>query len=430
MQPKPKLGHHFQFLFSRLLERGADPQDEPGVRLQKRLLCGASALVIVATTLWGVIYLVFHEPVAGAISLGYAAVTLVGLLLFDLRRAYMRYLSTQLLMGLLLPFLQMVALGGFNNSGAVILWSIISAMGALFFYDFRQAIRWWLAYFTLLIFTGLMQPFVRAHNNLPPDVISAFFVMNISGVSVIVLSMLSYFIRQKDEAYRLLHIEQEKGEALLLNILPRKIADILKNDERTIADAFEGASVLFADLVGFTPLTAEQPPVVVVNLLNEIFTQFDYLVEKYQVEKIRTIGDNYMVASGVPSPRSDHAQALACLALDMSAYLRQRPSFNGRRVEFRIGINSGPVIGGVIGRRKFVYDVWGDAVNIASRMESQGLAGRVQIAEATYQLIAAEFECEPRGPIPVKGRGEMNTYLLVRRKTQAEAWSAELNPKK
>jgi guanylate cyclase len=409
-----------QAWLSRLLERGADPSDLPEVRLQKRLINGASALVVIATVIWGTIFFAYHETVAGAVSIGYVAVTLSTLIFFDLRRQYRQYLFLQLLMGLLLPFAQMVALGGFKNSGAIILWSMISAMSALFFYETHLVIRWWLAYFILLIISGLLQPLLRPTNNLPGPVITAFFVMNIAGVSAIALSMLNYFIRQEREAYRLLHIEEVKSEDLLLNILPREIAAVLKNETRTIADAFDGASLLFADLVGFTPLTAELPPVVVVNLLNEIFSEFDEMVEKYRLEKIRTIGDNYMVASGVPTPRSDHAEALACLALDMRDYLSRRPSINGHEVRFRIGINSGPVIGGVIGRRKFVYDVWGDAVNIASRMESQGLAGRIQIAQATFDLIQGGFVCEPRGTIPVKGRGEMKTYLLIGKKDQPQ----------
>jgi guanylate cyclase len=169
---------------------------------------------------------------------------------------------------------------------------------------------------------------------------------------------------------------------------------------------------LFADLVGFTPLTAKMAPIEMVNLLNQIFSAFDELVEKYDLEKIRTIGDSYMVAAGVPRPRADHAQALARMALEMQAYICSLPMVYERAVEFRIGINSGPVVGGVIGRKKFVYDIWGDAVNIASRMESQGEAGKVQITQTTYELVKDEFLCEWRGMIEVKGRGAMGAWFL------------------
>ncbi|HEY3474261.1 MAG TPA: adenylate/guanylate cyclase domain-containing protein, partial [Anaerolineales bacterium] len=190
-------------------------------------------------------------------------------------------------------------------------------------------------------------------------------------------------------------------------MLPKEIAPILKNESRTIADHYADASVLFADMVGFTPLSAQLAPVEVVELLNEAFSFFDSLLDKYDVEKIRTIGDSYMAAAGVPRRRTDHAQALVCMALEMRDYIATHSFRNGQRITFRIGINSGSVIGGVIGKRKFVYDVWGDAVNIASRMESHGLGGAVQITRATYELIKDDFICEPRGTVHVKGKGDM-----------------------
>jgi adenylate cyclase len=198
-----------------------------------------------------------------------------------------------------------------------------------------------------------------------------------------------------------------------LNILPREIAAILKNESRTIADQYDEASVLFADMVGFTPLSAELPPVEIVELLNEAFSFFDSLLDKYGVEKIRTIGDSYMVASGVPKGRSDHAQALVCMGLEMRDFIARHTFRNGRKVGFRIGINSGSMIAGVIGTRKFVYDVWGDAVNVASRMESHGMGGMIQITRATYELIKDEFICEPRGTVQVKGKGEMEVWLVL-----------------
>jgi guanylate cyclase len=237
--------------------------------------------------------------------------------------------------------------------------------------------------------------------------------LNIGTVSAIAIFLLAYFVGEKNRLFTLLRGEQAKSESLLLNILPKEIAAILKNESRTIADHYTEASVLFADMVGFTPLSATLPPVEMVELLNEAFSFFDLLLDKYDVEKIRTIGDSYMVASGVPRRRTDHAQALVCMALEMRDFIATHTFHNGQRVDFRIGINSGPVIGGVIGKRKFVYDVWGDAVNVASRMESHGLGGAVQITQATYELIKDEFICEPRGTVNVKGKGEMDVWLVV-----------------
>jgi class 3 adenylate cyclase len=180
----------------------------------------------------------------------------------------------------------------------------------------------------------------------------------------------------------------------------------LKQRGETTARRFDSISVLFADIVGFTPMSAQMDPEEMVGRLNEVFTFFDALAERYGCEKIRTIGDNYMVACGVPVPREDHAKALAAMALEMIAYAEDGP------LSFRIGINSGPAVAGVIGTKKFQYDVWGDTVNTASRMESHGEPGRIQISEATNTLIENRYATTPRGPIEVKGKGILNTWWL------------------
>jgi len=221
-----------------------------------------------------------------------------------------------------------------------------------------------------------------------------------------------------------LEAEQAKSEALLHEMLPAGIVARLKSGEDLIAERYASVSVLFADLVGFTPLTAELKPAEIVELLMETFSHFDSLIGKYGVEKIRTIGDNYMVASGLPDPRPDHAHALASMALDISAYIRGRPPYRNHRVDFRIGLNSGPVIAGVIGHRKYQYDLWGDTVNTASRMESGGTPGKIQITRETYELICDDFDCEPRGTVMVKGKGELETWYLVGHRPAAPAPSA------
>jgi guanylate cyclase len=182
---------------------------------------------------------------------------------------------------------------------------------------------------------------------------------------------------------------------------------------------------MFADMVGFTPLSAELEPAEMVELLNEAFSFFDSLLDQYDVEKIRTIGDSYMVTSGVPRRRIDHAQALVRMALEMRDYVATHMFKCGRKVNFRIGINSGSVIAGVIGSRKFVYDVWGDAVNVASRMESHGLGGAIQVTRTTYELIKDEFVCEPRGSVMVKGKGEMEVWFVTAAKNKAALSGSE-----
>jgi class 3 adenylate cyclase/HAMP domain-containing protein len=217
-----------------------------------------------------------------------------------------------------------------------------------------------------------------------------------------------------------LSLEKEKSEQLLLNILPRSIADRLKEDHSAIASAIDEVTILFADIVGFTPLASYLSPIELVNLLNEIFSQFDALAEKHGLEKIKTIGDAYMVVGGLPIPRPDHAEAIARMALDMQTTISKFQSEHHKDFRIRIGINTGPVVAGVIGIKKFIYDLWGDTVNVASRMESHGEPGEIQITQATYEHLEKTnlFIFAPRGKITIKGKGEMTTYWLKGKKSE------------
>lgn len=214
---------------------------------------------------------------------------------------------------------------------------------------------------------------------------------------------------------RKLEIEQQTSEKLLLNILPKAIADRLKKGEQTIADSFSEVTVLFSDLVGFTELSTTIEPCQLVEKLNQIFLAFDKLTEKHQLEKIKTIGDAYMLVGGLPTPRPDHVEAVANMALEMLTTINKINQQANAHFQIRIGFHTGPVVAGIIGKNKFNYDLWGDTVNIASRMESQGLSGHVQVSEATYQRLKDKFVFERRGPIEIKGKGTMVTYLLHRK---------------
>jgi class 3 adenylate cyclase len=213
--------------------------------------------------------------------------------------------------------------------------------------------------------------------------------------------------------------EREKTEHLLLNILPESIAKRLKQKEVTIADSFEEVTVLFGDIVGFTKLSSQISPRELVGLLNEIFSRFDRLVEQYGLEKIKTIGDSYMVVGGLPLIRADHAEAIANFALDMQQELETFNAERGQAFRMRIGINTGPVVAGVIGIKKFIYDLWGDTVNTASRMESHGLPGTIHVSSTTYERLQDNYLFQERGIIQVKGKGEMTTYLLTSRKVKS-----------
>jgi len=209
-----------------------------------------------------------------------------------------------------------------------------------------------------------------------------------------------------------LEIERQKSENLLLNILPRPIAQRLKEDQSVIADHYNSATVLFTDIVGFTELSENLTPSELVQFLNQIFSTFDSLVEKYRLEKIKTVGDAYMVAGGFPEPRPDHVDAVADLALEMRNSLANFHTEKIQSVCMRTGIHTGPAVAGVIGTKKFTYDVWGDTVNTASRMESHGVGGEIQVSEAIYKVLKDKYILEQRGMIEIKGKGRLMTYWL------------------
>jgi guanylate cyclase len=276
----------------------------------------------------------------------------------------------------------------------------------------RRTRLWLLGFVTLLAISAAVQPYLQPVA-LSETFATWFFALNIGAVILIAFGVLHYFVGQRN-------FFQQRSELLLLNILPKEISQALKVEQRTIANHYDAASILFADVVEFTPMAAAMTPLQLVDMLNEVFQCFDALVEKYDLEKIKTIGDCYMAAAGVPRARPDHARAIVELALDMRTVVAER-DFGGYRLVFRIGINSGPVVAGVIGRKKFIYDLWGDTVNVASRMESHGVGGAIQITRPTYELVKDEFICEPRGLVRVKGAGEMEVWHVTGRRAESAA---------
>ncbi len=215
-----------------------------------------------------------------------------------------------------------------------------------------------------------------------------------------------------DQISKQLEAEKQKSEKLLLNILPKSIAERLKTENKAIADGFESVTVLFSDIVGFTNLSTHFPPETLVQLLNELFSIFDDLTESHDLEKIKTIGDAYMVAGGLPEPQEYHTEAIADLALEMKQGLARFNEEHHMAFDLRVGIHTGPAVAGVIGINKFVYDIWGDTVNTASRMESHGIPGQIQVSQQTYEHLKSKYVFQERGVIEVKGKGEMRTYLL------------------
>ena len=403
----------YQQALALLARIGADPQDDEDTRADKALLVLISVLILPVSLLWSVLYLAFGTPV-GWVPLGYFLILLTAIVVFSRTRNFAQFLLIGQIAILLAPTLSMVPLGGFLAAGGVGLWGILAPLGALVFSDVRGAARWYVAYVVVFLGSGLAgELWGGVSPTVPRWFTTTMLGLNVAVGGTIVFTLLAVFAQQRKVALAALREEQAKAESLLLNILPQSIAERLKVERRTIADQFTSASILFADVVDFTPLAERLPPTELVAVLDRVFSHFDELAENHGLEKIKTIGDCYMVAAGVPTPRPDHARALALMALDMQAATRSDDDVGRLGLELRIGINSGPVVAGVIGRKRFLYDLWGDAVNTASRMESHGEAGRIQITGATKDLLEDEFICEPRGTIPIKGKGEIEAWYLV-----------------
>jgi len=400
-------------LAERLKPIGADPEDDEDLRARKALLVLISVLILPVAGLWAALYLSFHSPVGWA-PVAYFAVLAGSIVVFSRTRNFLWLLRVGQIAILFAPTLSMIPLGGFLGAGGVGLWAILAPLGSLVFERVETAVRWYVAFVVVFLGSGIAGEIVDPVSpEVPRWFTTTMLALNITVGGAIVFTLLAVFASERRQALDALRIEQAKAEELLLNILPKSIAERLKAQTRPIADHFGSASILFADVVDFTPWSEGMQPEQVVGHLDLLFSHFDGLAEEYGLEKIKTIGDAYMVAAGVPTPRPDHARALALVGLDMIAAMREHEELAALGLELRIGINSGPVVAGVIGRKRFLYDLWGDAVNTASRMESHGAAGRIQITRATYELLADEFVCEPRGTIIVKGKGEIEVWYLV-----------------
>jgi adenylate cyclase len=258
----------------------------------------------------------------------------------------------------------------------------------------------------------------------PRWLVNAGFVITTVSACVMIFATVWYAMREVSRAEAAMEFEYLRSEALLANILPATIAARLKDPARgVIADRYDDASILFADIAGFTERASQIPPAELVRFLDRLYTTFDRLVDKHGLEKIKTTGDSYMVVSGVPEPRDDHVEALANLALDMCKAVRDLRDPNGRPVPLRMGMAAGPVVAGVVGARRFFYDVWGDAVNVASRMETTDPEGRIQVPQDVYERLRDRFVLDERGDVDVKGKGLMHTWYLVDRRAQPAAHS-------
>ncbi len=352
-----------------------------------------------------------------AVPYVYLVISYLSLFLFYRYKHFEYFTFTQLVMLLVMPFFMQWAIGGFAASSGVAIWAILAPVGALMILGTRQSSPWFLLFVGLAFISWKLNYYFAGNAMpIPDDIKDTFFLMNITGTASILYGVLRYFQTQKERVMLSLGLEQARSEKLLLNILPAPIAARLKENDMRIADYYDAVTVMFADLVNFTEISEKMPPTQLIDLLSQVFLRFDQLAEKYQVEKIKTIGDAYMVISGAPIACDNHAHRIAAMALEMNGALKEVAVNAGLDLNMRIGIHTGPVVAGVIGSTKFSYDLWGDTVNLASRMENTCKPNFIQVTRQTQQMLQDTYIFSEKYNVEVKGKGVVETFVLLGRK--------------
>lgn len=392
---------------------GATLDDTEEDRLLKATVAAVAISILPSAAIWGSVYLLVDRPLAAVMPYAYIVVAWAALAILQRTKRVIVPRTLILVAMVALPFTLQWVLGGYGGSGAVAIWSLM--VPAMAFMFGAPPGRWVIVLVTLLVLSGVFDTaLAERFDPLPPAMITVFFVLNTVAVGVTYLVAVLFFTRERALARAVIQVERERADALLLNVLPEEIAERLKAGETLIADGHPEVTILFADIVGFTSLTADLTPEAVVEQLGQVFGAVDGLVQHYGLVKIKTIGDGYEVIAGAPTARVDHAEAVAELALDLFDHVAGLP-LGDSVVDLRVGIDTGRAVGAVIGSHKFTYDVWGDAVNTANRMESHGVAGRIQVTDRFRRALGDRYEFESRGEIEVRGKGAMETWFLVGR---------------
>ena len=424
----------------RVRRAGILPTDSEDVRLQKTILIFATGLISFASMLWLFIYWQLGPQVSSTIPFVFQLLLIGNLVVYLKTLKFDFFRQTQLALFLFMPFVAQWSMGNFITASGVSLWALLAPVGAVLVIGAREALAWFFAYAFLTLLSGGFDYFLAdtalpAPVKIPPATTIIFFALNFTAVSTLVFVLLRYSAIEKrkaqdrlEEAHRLLQVEQDRSERLLLNILPGPIAERLKDGNQTIADGFSDVSVMFVDIVNFTRIAEGMSPQEVFSMLNRIFSSFDELAEGHGLEKIKTIGDAYMIAGGLNGNRTDFTEALADLALAMHELLGRDFQVNTMHLDVRIGIGSGPVVAGVVGKKKFIYDVWGDTVNLASRITGEGGAGVVHVDEATYRKLSPHFDFAAPCTLRLKGKGDTVVYRLIGRRSEAHRHPEAITP--
>lgn len=389
--------------------------NEADSKLSRDLLIFAAGLMTFATIFWLAIYWWMGIRLDSTLPLICQLLSAISVAIYwkTGNLAFLRVF--QLSLFLFVPFVMQWAIGDFVSSSGVMLWAVLAPIGALIFHGEKESLPWIVAY---LIFTGVSGALdyyllVDRHLKLPLQIVAVFFVLNFAAISTIIYYLVRHFIREKAISRLALESEQARSEKLLLNILPAPIAERLKREERTIADGYADVCVLFADLVNFTKLSEEMSPIQIVALLNQIFSAFDELADKHRLEKIKTIGDAYMVAGGlIPQGDHDYVAAAADMARDMHAAMAPFTPRGHETLALRIGIATGPAVAGVIGTKKFIYDLWGDTVNIASRIHGEAAFNATLVDTTTYKRLYSRYSFSEPRRVALKGKGDVQVFEL------------------
>ena len=418
-------------LLDRLRTAGIDPGDSDELRLNKSLLMFATGLASVASMLWLVIYWSLGPQFSSNLPFAFQILLATNLAIYIRWGNFDFFRVSQLALFLFFPFVVQWSIGNFISASGITIWGLLAPVGAILFIGAREGFAWFIAYLFLLAMSGSFDYYLadvelQTKTQIPIRTAVVFFALNFAAVSTIVFLLLRFATIEKQkaqarlsEAHRLLQIEQERSERLLLNILPGPVAERLKSSNQTIADGFADVTVMFADIVNFTHIAEGMAPTQVFAMLNRIFSSFDELAEKFGLEKIKTIGDAYMVAGGLNDGDTDYSAAIADMALAMRDILRNDFTVNESHLEVRIGIGTGPVVAGVVGKKKFIYDRWGDTVNIARRITSEGVPGMIQVDATTHRRLKEHFDFHEPQTIYLKGKGETEVHRIIGRKAAA-----------
>jgi class 3 adenylate cyclase len=404
-------------------ETSTDRPLTPEEKLSGDMLMLTTGFMMCAAALWLAVYWSMGYQYSTAIPLIFQGLSFLTITLYWKFRRIEAFAIIQLALILFTPFAMQWTIGNFVTASGVSLWGLLAPVGAVTVLGTRQSMPWFFAWLFMTVMAGVFDYLLSGGvpQRFDLQTVAVFFVLNFTAISVMIYSLLWYFANEKnklrmqvDASHAEIRLEKDRSEKLLLNILPPAIAERLKRNEVNIAQGHADVTVMFADIVGFTRMTEELSPVETVKILNDVFSIFDDIADKYHVEKIKTIGDAYMAAAGLDTGAQIHyADAVANMALEMLARIDEYRGRTGERLEIRVGIGTGPVVAGVIGKKKFIYDIWGDTVNVAFRMAADARTGAVHVDLMTHRRLQHRFRFDDMHEVEIKGKGRMQVFHLI-----------------